>query len=161
MSNLQKCLFFSHKVFYRCQTLHWLAGLCIGGSVVFAGNAHSETLLSRQCILSTQDTAIVDDSLIDRHHFVGVAGQTVTISMESSQFDTYLIVLDANGQRVAEHDDTSIDDTNALIEMTLPSTGLYQVMANGHDESEAGEYFLQVISKARIKGDNPQGSCLS
>ncbi|HEY9627745.1 MAG TPA: trypsin-like peptidase domain-containing protein [Coleofasciculaceae cyanobacterium] len=85
-----------------------------------------------------------DGSFYREHTFRGSAGQTVTVSLESSDFDTYLIVLDENEQLLGQNDDTSANSTNSSLTLTLPVTGTYRVIANTYDRTGQGEYTLMV-----------------
>lgn len=85
-----------------------------------------------------------DGSLYREYTFQGNAGQTVTISLESPDFDTYLIVLDANEQVIGENDDVSPSSTNSGLTVTLPDNGTYRVIANAYDRSGQGNYTLVI-----------------
>lgn len=64
----------------------------------------------------------------DEYPFSGRAGQTVTISMSSDEFDTLLVLANANGQEIASNDDYA-RSLNSTIVITLPTTGTYTVLA--------------------------------
>ena len=66
--------------------------------------------------------ADLPDALVD-----GVEGQQVTIVATSDEVDTYLIVIDAEANIVAENDDTSKKNSDASVEFTVPSTGVFLV----------------------------------
>jgi hypothetical protein len=84
-----------------------------------------------------------DNSYIDFYGFNGTAGQQVTITLTSSVFDTYLFLLDANAQSIAENDDISLGvDTNSRIIFTLPTTGVYFIGANSFEPQQFGAYSL-------------------
>lgn len=85
-----------------------------------------------------------DNSLYEVYTFEGRRGQTVTITMSSSEFDTYLILLDEDNEKIAENDDISDSDTNSEIRITLPANGTYQVIANTYDSSGQGRFLLTV-----------------
>jgi serine protease Do len=85
-----------------------------------------------------------DGSFYREHSFQGAAGQSITISLESSDFDTYLILLDPNEQVIGENDDTGPNDTNSALTVTLPTTGTYRVIANAYDRTGRGRYTIVV-----------------
>lgn len=85
-----------------------------------------------------------DNSLYQEYALDGRAGQTVTITMESIEFDTYLILLDANGRVVGQNDDESPTSTNSRLTVTLPRTGTYRIIANAYDRNGRGRYVLTV-----------------
>ncbi len=133
--------------------------------------ARADTLLWQRCRLTGGDRALVDNSRFDHHQFVGLSGQSVTVFMESEDFDAYLILLSPQGERIGESDDISIEDINASISVTLPENGIYSVVANSHDDRGAGIYTVRVNSSAgskaqrslvesAYKGNNPSNSCI-
>lgn len=76
---------------------------------------------------------VLTDELTDTepavlYTFEGQAGQTVTITMESDVFDSYLVLLGADGNPVAEDDD-SAGDLNAQIRYRLTEDGTYTIIA--------------------------------
>lgn len=85
-----------------------------------------------------------DNSLYDAYVFQGKAGDMITITMESNQFDTYLGLLDAAGAVIRENDDVSEGVTNSQIQVRLPRDGEYTVIANGFDSTSRGSYSLQI-----------------
>ena len=88
------------------------------------------------------------------YSFQGNAGQDVVITLDSSQFDTYLYLYDSNGRLVAENDDA--DGTNSRLSLRLPTSGTYQVQVRGFSEAAAGHYALLVRENGRGPGSpNP------
>jgi S1-C subfamily serine protease len=85
-----------------------------------------------------------DRSLYEEHTFQGTEGQRVSISMESQDFDSYLIVLDPEGRKIGENDDASRSTMNSALTVTLPSTGVYRVIANTYDSTGRGQYTLSI-----------------
>ncbi|MEL6327522.1 MAG: CAP domain-containing protein, partial [Cyanobacteria bacterium J06626_23] len=102
-------------------------------------------LLSRQGRLDENDPTLNDGSYIDEYRFEGQAGQVVTIQLSSTEFDTYLIVIDGDGAVLAQNDDVSQDDTNSAVTLTLPTTSTYTVLANAYDATGRGRYQLTVV----------------
>ena len=85
-----------------------------------------------------------DNSFFDLHSFEGRAGQTVTITLESDEFDTYLVLLDAQGGAIEQNDDAREGNTNSMLRVTLPSSGTYRVVVNSYDNTGNGRYTLTV-----------------
>lgn len=81
-----------------------------------------------------------DGTFADFYTFYGVAGQEVTVHLESNDFDAYLILFDDTDTVI--EDDNSGGGTNAFIRYTLPYTGNYYVVANTYQAGELGEYTL-------------------
>ena len=85
-----------------------------------------------------------DNSLYREYTFEGRSGQSVAISLESTDFDPYVVLLDPNRRLVAENDDASQTTNNAFLIVTLPATGRYRVIVNAYDASGRGRYTLTV-----------------
>lgn len=105
----------------------------------------SAPLLEVEGALQPGDTVLsADNSLYDVHTFEAEAGQAVVITMESTQFDTYLLLLNEDGQGIAQNDDASPTDRNSSIAVVLPESGTYQILANAYDATGRGAYRLTV-----------------
>lgn len=85
----------------------------------------------------------VDNSYYDLYAFEGKAGQSISIDMSSEQIDSYLILLNSNGQELAQDDDSG-GEKNARIVITLPEDGTYKLLANSYEAGESGEYKLKI-----------------
>lgn len=85
-----------------------------------------------------------DNSLYEEHYFEGRAGQTVTVMLQSNDFDTYLILVDPAGNVVGENDDMEPDNYNSALTVTLPQNGTYRVIANSYDQTGRGNYTITV-----------------
>ena len=109
--------------------------------------------------LNTGDGALYDGSYFHSYSFDAREGEQVTISVSSSDFDAYLMLLDPQGDFIDHSDntegmgvlqlpngnslpqaDSSRDSTDAFLIITLPSTGTYQVLVNTRNAGETGEY---------------------
>jgi hypothetical protein len=76
------------------------------------------------------------------------AGQAVTISLSSDDFDTYLSLLDDSGSVLAENDDNNGTDS-AIVGFVLPQAAGYSILVESygqhHDSgAEQGDYTLSV-----------------
>jgi S1-C subfamily serine protease len=108
-------------------------------------NRPAEVLLREAGILEAGAKVLPSDgSLYQEYVFFGRAGQSVTLDLESPDFDTYLIVLDPNNRKLAENDDLSTEDTNSRITLTLPETGNYRAIVNAYDRQGRGRYWLTI-----------------
>ncbi len=85
-----------------------------------------------------------DSSLYDEYTFDGEEGQSVTVTLDSSDFDTYLAVFTPDDKLLEEHDDVSQTDSNSEISVTLPMTGTYRVIVNSYDAKGRGMYNLKI-----------------
>ncbi|OCR00319.1 hypothetical protein BCD67_25300 [Oscillatoriales cyanobacterium USR001] len=85
-----------------------------------------------------------DGSLYEEHNFEGRAGQSVTITVESRDFDTYVALFGPDLKLLAENDDISQSNSNSAITFTLPASGRYRVVVNAYKKGEGGRYTLTV-----------------
>ncbi len=106
----------------------------------------STTLLSanRSLIPGKSSALPSDGSLYEQHTFEGRAGQSVTISVESRDFDTLVALFSPDGKLLAENDDISRSNTNSALTFTLPASGRYTVVVNANKKGERGRYNLTV-----------------
>jgi hypothetical protein len=98
------------------------------------GQMRSGTLSSSDCTLS-------DGSYADIYSFQGTAGQRITIHLDSSAFDAYLVLWDPSGAKVDEDDDGG-PGLDSLLTYTLPSTGTWYIGANSLSAGTTGSYTL-------------------
>lgn len=116
----------------------------------------SGLLLKKQGILDVGAARFTfDGSLYHEYTFEGYEGQSITISLDSNDFDTYLAVLSPSGQLLKEHDDISEENTNSLLTITLPVRGIYRVIVNAYDQGGRGQYNL-VIRNNAVRATNEQ-----
>jgi len=77
------------------------------------------------------------------------ADKTYIIDMESTDFDAYLRVLDANNRQLASDDDGG-EKRNARLSFTPPRDGEYKIAATRFGSGQ-GNYVLKI----RVLGDDP------
>lgn len=95
--------------------------------------------------LEEGDTVIPNDgSFYDSYPLEGKTGDSFTISVDSKDFDTFLAVMDAEGNIIKQNDDISESNSNSRLKVTLPGNGVYNVIVNAYDEGGQGKYFLTV-----------------
>ncbi|MBE9119032.1 tetratricopeptide repeat protein [Lusitaniella coriacea LEGE 07157] len=127
-----------------------VALLCLGtispSLPAFAQTEESQKqpLLSVEGTLEPGDTKLEDGSFYDSYTFEGRAGQTVTIVLESIEFDTYLLLLNSQEEKIAENDDFSEKNSNSALTVTLPEDGVYRLIANTYDTNGQGRYEVTV-----------------
>ena len=88
-----------------------------------------------------------DGSFYDTYTFVGRAGQLVTIDLESQEFDTYLLLVDGEGNTIGENDDLAEGNTNSKLEIELENNSVYTIVVNGFDSEHKGVYNLTAITQ--------------
>ena len=104
------------------------------------------TLLQKQGNLKPSDSVITDDSTFyDQYNFSGSKNQSIKIYLESQDFDTYLMLLDAQGNKLAENDDRGEDSSNSFLHVTLPKQNTYRVVVNSYQPQSQGKYNLRVV----------------
>ncbi|PJF28563.1 MAG: hypothetical protein CUN52_12825 [Phototrophicales bacterium] len=82
------------------------------------------------------------------------AGETLTITMESAELDSYLILLSPDYATVLAEDDDSLGDYNAVITYTFTETGDYIIIATTYDGWFGGDYQLNVYAETRPSDDD-------
>ncbi|PYO33841.1 MAG: hypothetical protein DMD74_12635, partial [Gemmatimonadetes bacterium] len=80
----------------------------------------------------------------------GTASQTVTIDLESDDFDSYLFVMGPGIAR-SNQDNDSGGNCNARLTMTFPQSGDYQVVVNTDGKYATGAFTLSVTNGAKPK----------
>ncbi|MEL6159737.1 MAG: hypothetical protein AAFR18_11000 [Cyanobacteria bacterium J06627_32] len=137
------------------QKLGMAGSLAVLASTVWGGKdmgvALANTLLEELGSLTSGDAVLDDGSLYDQYTFLGSSGQYATIFLESDDFDPYLILLDPDGERISENDDTNRSDRNSRLVVTLPSTGMYTAVANSYESGTSGDYAIKIEV-----GDSPR-----
>lgn len=104
------------------------------------------TLIQKQGNLKSGDSVITDDSTFyDQYKFSGSKNQSIKIYLESQDFDTYLMLLDAQGNKLAENDDRGEDSSNSFLHVTLPKQNTYRVVVNSYQPQSQGKYNLRVV----------------
>ena len=122
-----------------------LAG-CSGSGGGGGGSCQAQTIscpVSGSANLSSSDCSQGNrpNRFSDIYQFSGSAGQTVTINMASSAFDTYLYLISPAGSVAAEDDDSG-GEGNSRIRFTLPSSGNWKIEATSYRERQTGTYTL-------------------
>ncbi|HVU09389.1 MAG TPA: LamG-like jellyroll fold domain-containing protein [Verrucomicrobiae bacterium] len=88
------------------------------------------------------------NSYADYYQFTGSYNEQVTVTMDSTNFDTYLAIRNSQLQILAEDDDEVVDgevvNTNSQIIYTLPADGTYIIEAASALPSQTGAYSLNL-----------------
>ncbi len=101
-------------------------------------------ILQEQGTLASGGPVLQDGSLYQEYRFEGESGQSVTITLESTDFDPYLMLIDPNGDILQYNDDMDDDTYNSQITTVLPASGTYRVIANSYDPAGQGDYEITV-----------------
>ena len=103
--------------------------------------------------LATGDFRRPDGSYADAYVYTGRAGEQITMTLRSSDFDAWAVVDDPNGP-MREHDDDSAGNLDAELTVTLPHAGQYLIVANSVAEGATGSYTLSLRGGAGQGGQN-------
>lgn len=130
-----------------------------GGNTGENGETNNNSNGGNGIALESGDTAeaVLSDEGVDLYQFEGEEGQAVTIQMESSSFDTYLGLVDEEGEVVIENDDVEQGDTNSLIEVELPADGTYTIVATAFDIEEVGDGEYELTLELSGSSSNNNG----
>jgi hypothetical protein len=105
----------------------------------------SPILLKENGILGPESSTLQSDgTLYQEHMFQGRQGQSVTIALESDDFDTFLILVGPDNQVIGQNDDASASTLNSALTVTLPATGTYRIVANAYEQTGQGTYTVTV-----------------
>jgi hypothetical protein len=118
--------------------------------------------------LGTGDSKLDDDSFYDMWTYRAQAGETVKITLRSSDFDAYLAVGRMDGDQFAsdETDDDGAGGTDAEVKTTFREAGVYHIRVNSLGAGEKGAYTLMVeegpvTSPPMVQGSLSIGSSVS
>ncbi len=89
--------------------------------------------------LETGDSRLESGLYQDLYVFDGSAGQNIVLEMTSADFDSYLMLIFPSGEAV-ENDDVEEGVEDSRLELTLPESGRYQVVATSYAGGLTGTY---------------------
>lgn len=94
--------------------------------------------------LDTADSTMPDGTHYDIWTYDGQAGERISVTMRSSQFDPYLILaMERGGELTALHqNDDGGGGTDARLTFELPETATYLIYANAISSTDLGDYML-------------------
>lgn len=104
----------------------------------------SDYILNISGTLSASDSTFPDGSFYQAHTFEGRANQEIVISLESSEFNTFLGLIGPGEELLGRDFDLSGGNFSSTLAVTLPSNGTYLVVVKGLEPSSRGRYTLQV-----------------
>jgi len=122
-----------------------LAG-CGGGARVAPVRGGSITIPGEVAgTLTRRDQRLNDNSVYQAWSFYGTAGQNVQIDVLSRDFDAFAILQGPAGNEIARDDDSG-EGTDARVQVFLPTSGTYRVLANAFRPGQTGRYVLRLSS---------------
>ncbi|MFS8119226.1 MAG: pre-peptidase C-terminal domain-containing protein [Microcoleus sp.] len=101
----------------------------------------SKVILEQKGELSPAKSSVLpsDSSLFDEYTFEGTQGQKVIVTVESTEFDTYVAILNSQGELVGENDDATQQNSNSELTITLSASGRYRVIVNALEPPPKGK----------------------
>ena len=119
----------------------WLGSCGLGCCLLTALPTQAQTNTVHQMgVLGATDEQFSTGSYFDSYKIEGSEGQRVSISLDSSTFDTFLGLLDSDGNLVASNDNAAADNPNSFISTTLPRNDTYTVFATSSVSQSGGDY---------------------
>lgn len=100
-------------------------------------------ILLRQDVLNQGDLIRDDSALYREYSFQGQAGQHVSITLDSPDFDAYLLLYSPDGELVEKNDDRNPENTNSTLTLELDRTGEYRVVVSTSKRGQ-GQFILAV-----------------
>ncbi|MEN8240883.1 MAG: PPC domain-containing protein, partial [Chloroflexota bacterium] len=109
-------------------------------------NVESSTIeLSGTLIYGGSDTGDLDQGEWLVWSFEAIAGDIVSIALDSDDFDAFLELRGNNGLILAEDDDGGETGSNSLIsEYLITETGTYLIVVRAYSDTETGEFSLSL-----------------
>jgi len=100
-----------------------------------------------QGTLAQGDRTLGSGEFTDTYPMIFQAGQRVSLRVNSTAFDTYLIVRAPSGRQF-DNDDLQPGNLNSGLDVTLTETGQYSVVVTSYRPGETGAYTLAVTTGA-------------
>ncbi|RNJ62715.1 MAG: hypothetical protein EDM03_08650 [Porphyrobacter sp. IPPAS B-1204] len=97
-------------------------------------------------VIESDDKVMVGNILYDSFEFIAQAGQTITISARSNDFDTFLEISDFWGFSQVNDNSTGIS-TDSDLTVTLPEDGCYTIMVSTSHPDALGKYTLEITGR--------------
>jgi hypothetical protein len=129
-----------------------LAAVVVLGLTAFSVAAQITPIGANQTVngrLDSSDGQLTDDSYFDVYEYRGQPGETIVVTMRSSDFDTYLQGGPPSGSDLdgEETDDDGAGGTDSRMSATVGSSGVYRIRANSLGANESGNYTLSLQSQ--------------
>lgn len=137
-----------------------------GGSTPNGGNGTAGMMRSGESAsgqLTSGHPELSDETHYALHTFRANAGDQITVSMTSDDFDTYVLLGMGGGsleslELLAENDDGPNMGVNSQITYQAPESGVYTIIANSYAAGATGSYTVQVnVGSANWQQEIPTG----
>jgi len=108
--------------------------------------------------LSTSDNQLESGEYYDSYTIEAEAGQSITVDLRSTEFDTYVGVGPPSGDPIENDDWESGDTTHSRVEVEVTDSGTWTVIATSYDGGETGAYELTITLSGGSGGAGSSGS---
>ena len=105
--------------------------------------------------LAAGDETLSTGEYVDEFTFQATPGEQVRVDLESSDFDTYVMLIGPGDFR-EENDDADANVGHSVIEANLTEGGTYRVLVTSYEPSETGSYDLSVTRGAHTTTQRSQ-----
>lgn len=105
--------------------------------------------------LAQGDSTLRSGEFADTYRMTFTPRSAVSIRLESSQFDTYLIVRSPSGHQEDNDDLTPGQGLNSGLDLPVAEPGEYQVVVTSYRPGETGQYTLRVSEGASVVSAPP------
>jgi len=95
--------------------------------------------------LESGDNTLDSGEYSDIFTFDGQAGQTISVELASSEFDTYIGLVFPSDE-LLENDDHEGSTSRSRIDLTLQESGRYSVIATSYASGETGSYQVSLTT---------------
>lgn len=110
--------------------------------------------------LEAGDSRLNGGEFFDQHDVQMTAGETITATLNSDDFDSYLILISPSGKQT-DNDDGEEGHPGSLIQMLAEESGTWILKATSYQPEETGSYRLEVTagdpSAAPVAAGAPEG----
>jgi hypothetical protein len=104
------------------------------------------------------DEQLDSGEFADSYTFTGRRGERVAITLSSSDFDTYAILIPPSGRQQDNDDNGDGASTDSRIETALAEDGEYRVIVTSYRPGETGSYRLDISPSAGTPRQSAVGS---
>ncbi len=125
-------------------TLSLTLVLCVSG-LVLAQNGR----------LEPGDPQLESGEYFDVHFYEGRAGENLTISIASADFDPFLVLLAPDGSELLQVDDSPGAGLGVNVTVALPADGSYTVAVTSAFAGETGAYVLSMVGTGAPAAPGP------
>lgn len=109
-------------------------------------------------VLGAGDEKLSSGEYFDRVSFTGAAGDEVLVELSSTDFDPYLIIIDANDNVLAQEDDSPGMGLGVRLSFRLPTAGEFTLVVTSALVGETGGYRLVLSAPGQAGQGQPPTS---